>query len=196
MVSVPAPGQHLEPQAVAAYVDGALEPRAREVAEAHLAECSECQDEVVAVVEIVRARARRRRMMVALPAAAAAALLLALLPARIAGPPPADLGQHRGESVEVAAAPELIGPRGAVPQVPTLRWHEFPGADRYDVTLFDDQGRVRWRIETGDTTAAMPDSVAIEAGVAYFWQVRARTNVGRWVPSPLADFRVSTPGGR
>lgn len=188
--SVPTPGEHLEPQLVAAYVDRALARPEREAAEAHLAACPDCQDEVLAVVEIVRARTRRRRLMLALPVAAAAALLFAFLPPRMPEPPPAGPGQHRDVSVTAGTAPELIGPRGDVTQIPTLRWRGFSGADRYEVTLFDDGGRVRWRIETGDTAAVIPDSVVIDAGAAYFWQVRARTDVGRWVSSPLADFRV------
>ena len=74
-------------------------------------------------------------------------------------------------------------------------WHLLERADRYRGTLFDASGVVVWRTETGDTVAALPDSVRLEPGATYLWRVDARVDVDRWVQSEMLQFTVARDGG-
>jgi hypothetical protein len=87
----------------------------------------------------------------------------------------------------------VIAPRGVVTSAPAVVWSLVPGADRYRVSVFDSVGRVLWETSTADTILAVPDSVGLTHGAAYFWRVHARTGYDRWIESSLVEFRLGTP---
>jgi hypothetical protein len=195
----PAGPDCLNEETIAAVVDGALDPAARDRATRHLASCARCRRAVAAVLRglgdaaVAREIAAldhgrtRRLARFALPAVAAAAVLLFLV-----WPRAADDGSspHRAPTITSAVAPVPLAPVAAVADAPVLRWTAVPGADRYHVTLFDAGGRVRYEAQLGDTAAALPDSVTLVPGQAYLWSVEARIGWDRWSSSPLTEFTV------
>jgi hypothetical protein len=177
---------------VADFVEGRLGPDARAPVVAHLLTCARCRALVKATAQLadampgagVDARGRSwRRWTVPVGIAAAAALLVVLLPRR------SDDGL-REPPLTSTVAPALIAPRASVASVDRLTWSSVPYAERYRLRLYDDQGTVLWQIETTDTAAALPDSVALAPGVSYFWRVEAETEWRRSAASDLVEFRL------
>ena len=77
----------------------------------------------------------------------------------------------RGES-ELTS---LIAPRGdGVGARPRFVWSAAPGSPRYAFELFDPAGDRIVVLEASDTVAALPDSVALKPGQAYYWWVTTR----------------------
>ena len=192
MYPEPTRQSHLESGEVAAYLDGALSPSERSAIEAHLVDCDACRMEVVDVARLVRARPSPRRwyLPVGAVAAAAAALLLLI-------PRPGDdrLGSpdYREPVITTTVAPVAIAPRGAIPAAEQLIWSSVPHADRYQVAVFDDSGRVLWETQTSDTATPLPDSVRFQPGALYHWKVKAQTSWNRWVSSDLVEFSIGPP---
>ena len=178
---------HLTAMEVAAYVDNGLVADARARVRSHLAECDECRGEVIAVARL--ARTGRRRWMALVPLAAAAALVLYIAPWQ--GPSDSTAPVLREPGVTTIVAPTPIAPRGAVTSLPALTWSSVPLADRYEVTLFDEDGSVLWETQTADTTAVVASTVRIVVGIPHYWKVAARTEQGRWVASDLTSFTLS-----
>jgi anti-sigma factor RsiW len=187
--------RHLTVEDVAAYADRGLAAPERARVEEHLAACGECRAEIVAVARLTRSLAARRRWVATAPLAAAAAVLV-LLFGPWQRPPDWSLPRLREPAVTSTVAPTPIAPRGGVATLPALTWSSVPRADRYQVTLFDQNGSVVWETHTADTTVAVSDSVKLVAGVPHYWKVAARTELGRWVASDLTSFtlRRARPG--
>jgi len=191
----------LDEEAIAASVDGVLEGDARAVATTHLFSCARCRSAVASVARLARDPAvaaasetdrasarwglRRPGLGVAVAAAAAVVLLLAW-----PGVIDRRSEPHRGPPGGGNGVPRPISPVGPVAGARALQWSAVPGADRYRVTLFDGQGRVLWETQSGDTTAALPDSATPSPRLPYFWKVAARVGVERWVGSELTEFTV------
>jgi hypothetical protein len=182
----------LDELVVANFVEGHLDAAARGPVVAHLLTCARCRALVKATAgasETAETAAGDirwpRRWWVPL-GIAAAALLVVLVPRR---------GEDglREPPLTSTLAPALIAPRASVASVDRLIWSNVPHAERYRLRLYDDQGTVLWQLETTDTAAAFPDSVALAPGVSYFWRVEAVTEWRRSVASDLVEFRV---GGR
>jgi hypothetical protein len=205
--ATPAPGQGpecLDEDALAALVDGTLEPDARGIAMGHLGSCAACRRAVAAVAEALAdpsisreiaaadSAGRRRFLRLVLPAAAAAVLLL------LAWPPGPDQGgvPHRGPAIPYVQTPVPLSPAGTVNSAETLRWASLVGADRYRASLFDSAGGLLYETETSDTVTALPDSIALVPGKSYLWKVAARTGWDRWAASDLVEFRVTGRGSR
>lgn len=185
----PPPNGHLDSGAVAAYLDGALEPSERTVVEAHLADCDACRMEVVDVARLVRTRRASPRWYVpvgAVAAAAAAVLLLIPRPGQDTLEPP----DYREPVITTTVAPVAIAPRGAITAVGRLIWSRVPHADRYQVAVFDDTGRVLWETQTSDTATVLPDRIRFQPGAPYHWKVKAQTSWNRWVSSDLVEFSI------
>ena len=183
------PAYHLDAGQVAAYLDRALSAEARARFETHLDGCADCRAELVEVARLARSAPRRRSYAVPSSLAAAAVLILLLTPGvHLPGRRPLE---YREPAVTTTAAPSAIVPRGEVDAARELMWSAVPRAGRYRVILLDDGGALVWRIETTDTTAAIPDSVRLRTGAPYFWKVEAETGFGRWVASELVDFVVA-----
>ncbi len=92
-----------------------------------------------------------------------------------------------------AAAPVPIAPRAVVAEVGRLIWSSVPKADLYRVRVYDGDGTVVWRLETVDTTAALPTTVLLSPEHAYFWRVEAQVESNRWAASDLVEFRLTGP---
>lgn len=186
---------HLSAGEVAAYHDHHLAAAVRARVEDHLANCVACRSEVIETGRLMRSfqAARTRRRLVPLAAAAAALLLLA---------PPwlphdgADSPTTRDSGENVARLAVAIAPVGQVTRVDHLVWSSAPRADRYRITLFDAQATVLWKTDTRDTMAALPDSIHLAPGHAFYWMVETRTGWNRWASSPLTEFTPASGGPR
>ena len=75
----------------------------------------------------------------------------------------------------------------------TLRfaWHPVAPNATYVFKLTDDTSSVRWKIDTADTTVALPDSVHLERGRSYNWWVDALTADGRAATTGVMQFRMA-----
>jgi anti-sigma factor RsiW len=195
----PAGPDCLDEETIAAVVDGALDPAARDRATRHLASCARCRRAVASVLRglddpavsreiaaLEHGRVRRLSRF-ALPLVAAAAVVLFLVWPRTADD---NLSRHRAPTITSAAAPVPLAPVAAVAEARVLRWSAVRGADRYHVTLFDAAGRVRYEAQLADTAATLPDSVNLTPGQSYLWNVEARIGWDRWSSSPLTEFSV------
>ena len=186
-------GGHLDPSDVAAYIDRVVEPSTRHRIEAHLASCAECRDELVDATRILATLPRRHRVSAWIAATAAAAIVFMLVLPRDTR----DAGtEHREAPVTATVAPQAVSPVGFVDSAPTLRWTSVPHADRYQVRIFSAGGSVLWERETNDTTIAVPDSVGVRAGRAYYWKVEAQAGFDRRAASELIEFSVRFPQRR
>lgn len=177
---------HLEPESIAAYVDGGATGKARAAVEGHLAGCADCRAEMFEVSRILRTLPRRRTIPVRYGIPAAAAALILLWVALPMGDSPAP--EHRQEPVLPAAIPEPVSPLGAVDSAPAFLWTSVPYATSYRLRLFGGDGTVLWTHESADTLAVLPDSVRLGARLVYFWRVEAQTGFERWASSDLAEF--------
>jgi anti-sigma factor RsiW len=195
-VSMDADGQewsHLEPNEVAAYLDGELLATDRSRIEAHLAECAECRAELTEVARLLHSQPRRRRgWLLPVGVAAAAAVVLVLALPRPQAPPASSSG-FREPAITTTVAPVVLAPRGTDAAVRSFIWTEVPHADRYRVTVFDETGRVVWETQTTDTAALAPDTVRLQAGAPHFWKVEAETAPNRWTASSLVEFSPGPP---
>ena len=186
--------RHLDSGEVAAYLDRALPAADRAQVEDHLAACAACRGEVVAVARLLRARPDQRRWYLPAGVAAAAAVLLLVVPWQRLREP-TETPALREPAVTTTVPPVSIAPIGAVAKLPALTWSSVPHADRYHVTVLDGKGAIIWETETADTAAAVSPTVALVAGVPYYWKIAARTGWGRWVSSDLTTFtlRAASP---
>lgn len=178
---------HLDAALLALYIDHRARADEADRVERHLSACADCRTEWMAAQSLVDRRPGPSVRLL-LPLAAAATLVLLVGPGLLRRDP-----VHREPVVITSQAPGGIAPRGPVAQVPEVVWSLVPGADRYRVAVFDSAGRVLWEASTADTTVALPDSVKLGPGTAFFWRVHARTGYDRWVESSLVEFRIDTP---
>ena len=192
---------HLKDDVLAAYLDRALPAGERRVAEDHLAECAACRDELVSLSKLVVDRARVRqwpRLGVSVAAVAAAVIAFAMIgpwraasrpstaPAdRMRESPLADGASRRAVAVVTPAEGDIVRP-GTV----RFTWHPVAPNASYLLKVADDTS-VRWRIDTADTTVALPDSVQLERGRSYNWWVDALTAEGRVASTGVRRFRRS-----
>jgi Putative zinc-finger len=185
-------GPHLEPNEIAAYVDGAMPAPARPRAELHLASCDDCRAEVADVVEMAETlRRKRRRRLTWIPAAAAAAAIL-LLVSYTARNPTSEL---REGPLTATIAPRALAPVGMVDSLTNVTWSSVPRAERYELRLFDSLGTVLWTLETRDTSVRVPPGVRAATGASLYWQVEASSGFGRAASSELVGFMVRPKRG-
>ena len=196
----PRPPDCLDDATLAALVDGSLDETARGRAVSHAAGCGTCRVALASVARAVESPAvahelkrlrqtpRVRPLALVVPVAAAAVLLLFALP----NGTNEVLSPHRAAPITAAPAPTAVWPVGRVSTAPSLLWNAVQGADRYRVTLFDAEATVLFATELRDTSTAVPDSVRLSAGGAYWWRVEARTGFDRWVPSELYEFSIGS----
>lgn len=191
-------------------VEGAVDGERRRYLLDHVSSCEPCRTEVaglsralaepsiadeIAQLEtaptpaIVGIRSRRATGLVGLAAAAAVAFFLIARPSGT--DETASTVQHRGREFTEMGSPVVVAPVGPATRPINLTWRGVPTADRYRVELFDATGTVLWEVQTNDTIAALPDSVALADGAPYFWKVEARTDFDRWAASELVEFTIS-----
>lgn len=175
---------------------------------AHLAQCAACRADVLAVASATRqgtvaaeienlerhaANGWGRRVL-ALGAAAAAiavTVVLARSPAAAPAAAPAVDAVYRDAPPVATEDPVVVTPADVVASRPIrLVWRPTAEARQYRVTVFDIEGSIVWEGATADTAAAVPSSVPLAEGVAYWWRVEARVGFDRWTQSELASFSV------
>jgi len=200
----------LDEAQIAALVDGLLEPDDKTGVLSHLAVCHRCcqataslvralQSEPIAAAlsgpeHVARRQAINTRLRIgAAGALAAAAGLVGLLMVWPSEPAVTPAPVQREPSVGVAAAAVLQEPIGESAAPEEFRWSPVSGADRYRVTVFDNQANVVWETETQETRAAPPATVGFRPGVQYLWKVAARVAWDRWVDSELVRFSIAEP---
>jgi len=181
---------HPDDGAVARYLDGIVDAEERDRIEDHLAECDACRAKLGELMHILATRPRRRWMPLVPVLAAAAAVLVILWSGNLNR---ADHAVTRDPALTETLAPVPLLPIGLVAQIDSIRWSAVPGAARYRLNLFTADGRVLWQAGLTDTVVALPDSVVLAPHATYYWQIKAKTDYGRWVESELAAFTVSEP---
>jgi len=193
---------HLTENQLVALLGHELGTEERLALELHLARCTECRDELVAVTEILQPErtdrptrkdrpARKIPWRVLAPVAAAAAAVILM----VAGPWSTngsdDAPQHRDAPAQSSLIPTPVAPLGTVSAVEQLVWHGVDGADRYRLTLYDSDGEVLWKATTPDTVIDLPESVELSAGSRYLWRLEARVGWDMWEASELIDFEIA-----
>lgn len=184
-------GGHLEDGQTAAYVDRRLEATDLARVEAHLAACLECRHEVIEVRRLLRRRTRRWSWVGVAGVGIAAALLLVLSRSGdqgSPGQPPLRGGESEDRDAPVALAP---GPNAPIaPDSVQFAWRGAAAAVSYRLTLTDEQGDLLWSTQTTDTTVALPGSVPLTNGRAYYWYVDALLPDARSTTTGAHEFRV------
>jgi anti-sigma factor RsiW len=188
---------HLDPGLVASYLENVCDAEQRARVEAHLAECTDCCEELIALEETIRTLPTRRKgrnviPLVALGAAAALAGLIVLRPSDNpvelpAGTPIVQRSQPEERSLIAVLGPES----GAVVEAGevVLRWALVEPDARYLVTVTTSEGDSVWALMTPDSAAAIP--VALDPGGEYLWYVDALLPGGGTATSGIHHFRVS-----
>lgn len=176
---------------MAAYLDRRLSGTDRELAEAHLADCAECREELAQSYLLLKRLRRPRRLAIGgLVAAIAATLLLILRPGIMPWASPADDFQLRGDGD--GAAIVAYGPIGETQASPVqFVWGAESTAISYRLTLTSTDGTTIWSRSAADTTVALPDSIALLAGERYRWVVDALLEDGATRSTGLREFRVA-----
>ena len=182
---------HLTAEDVAAFLDRRMTTVERGVAEAHLADCRQCRDEVTAVHRLVRAQTTRRPMILGSTGLAAAAVI-AFLMFTIARPgrelPDNRIRAVPDESpVRVSAVLPADGDT-LPPGKPVLVWSSITGEPTYRLTLTDASGQPLWTSTTTDTSLTLPPQVVLESHRTYFWYVDALRADGRAASTGVRRF--------
>jgi anti-sigma factor RsiW len=177
---------HLSPESLAGYLDDDLPSEAKGQIELHLASCAECREELAGVRRLQRGH-RRRWFPVLVPVAAAAVLLLIALPRQATTP-------SNIRAIPNAEPPlEIISPAPSATIAPgriTFTWRSAGSGADYTITLQEAAGRVVWTSTADDTTAVLPDSVALRPGLTWFWVVDALLPDGRSRSTGLKRLRT------
>ena len=197
----------LDEIALAELAEGRSDPARRSSRIAHVAGCARCREQLSSIVRLlsdeeVAAELRRqnpaamparsrRGWIRAVPLVAAAVIVAIALPRYLRSTH--ETSAHRESTDAVGTGPAGLAPTGDVSDARGLRWSALPGADLYRVTLYDASGTVVFEAETQRASVVLPDSVTIVPERSYLWKVQARTGIGRWEASDLAEFRLTAP---
>jgi hypothetical protein len=178
---------HISASELAGFLDGDLVSAERARVEAHLEGCADCRAEQVEMRRITngfgkhgssRGSAGLRRWWI--PAIAAAGLATLILVSRSTTPAhrepvrsgaPVGDGEGRARIEVVAPAENATIARDRM----TFTWRRAV-ADAYHISLLNESGEPVWSNETSDTSVALPSSVSLRSGQAYFWRVEAIAN--------------------
>ena len=175
-------GQHVSPNALAAYIDGTLDGPARAAMIHHLADCADCRSELLDARRVLRPARTRQVVGVAAGLAVAASLLVMVLPTDRGGPTAEPL-RAGGDTGALLAH----GPLGEVSGSPiALAWAPAGPGAAYRVALTTVDGTPVWRASTADTVVTLPDSVTLAPHTTYRW----------WADALLADGTTRTTGVR
>ena len=63
-------------------------------------------------------------------------------------------------------------------------------ADVYRIYVLTESGGAVWTAETNDTTIALPDSVSLQSGRAYYWRV---DGIGNGIAATTGSHRLQIP---
>ena len=190
--------EHLSDAEMAGYLDRDITPEERRRVETHIDQCAPCRSELVALSRITHADTaartvppRRHRWWI--PAAAAATIGALLVPRLTIHEPAPDtptrtrrIGETDGRSRLAIVSPD-DGSTAANPR--TFTWRAG-NADVYHFVLTTESGGAVWTAETTDTTIALPDSVSLQSGRAYYWRV---DGIGNGIAATTGSHRLQIP---
>jgi hypothetical protein len=182
---------HMTDMLIASYLDRRLSDAERERFENHLAECPECRQAVIEAESLLK-RVRPTWKVNKVVALIAAVLVLVAIDLKIQQRN--DLSAPTTTRASSTADAGLIayGPSGEVARS-GLRfvWSPLAGAISYKILLVDANSRPVWSTAATDTSIAVPTTVALRAGVTYFWAVDALASDGTTHSTGLREFRVT-----
>jgi len=96
--------------------------------------------------------------------------------------PPENSATRRAEppAIEAAARIRVVEPSDGelLSSAAAFTWRSAGAGASYLLTVQDGAGAVMWATTATDTSAALPASVKLAAGVRYFWSVDARLGDG------------------
>jgi hypothetical protein len=173
---------------IAEYLDRRMARADRERAEAHLAGCTECRQELTQSYRLVNRMRRPRRLAIGSLVAAAAAVLLFVRPGLEPRLPPAvdSVVRNGGDSSAIVA----YGPIGETSHFPIrFVWGAQPGVTTYRLTVSRADGMVTWSSSSVDTVVTLPDTIPLLTGERYLWVVDALLDDGGTRSTGLHDFR-------
>jgi hypothetical protein len=188
---------HLRAEEVAAYIDDGASNEERAVVEAHLAECSACCDEVIAVARLCAKAESRRRNFWVLGGSVAAAAVLALF---LIGQPwkdsvlsegePPSIQRGTGTASVVLVLSPLDGSSLTTAEL-IFSWRPTDGElALYRLVLTTENGDSVWAATTRDTTLVPPAGTVLEQGTTYLWYVDALLPDGRPTSTGVHYFRI------
>ena len=195
--AIPMTDPHLSVATIAAYVDDALDAKARADADRHLATCAICRGELAGVADLLvdLPSARRGRTW---RAAASVLVAAGIVGALLVSPGRARERTARTERTTRAAAAtlEIVDPPPAAGAIGGLRdgrivWRAVEPSATYRVTITDSTGATRWSAETTDTTAVMPSTARLDAGARYYLYVDALRADGWSLQSGPRAFTIA-----
>ena len=194
------PQAHLKNGELADYLDRKLSGEELLRAEAHLADCDYCCEQVIVATRSLsdlEQKSRRPLMMWTGLAAATLAGVLILAPG-LRGPDTAQepilrdgsgaLSQAGEEPIEVLA-PSL----GAELRRDSLHfaWRSIAPEALYSFTVTDAVGDVIWEGTTKDTALDLTSRIMIDDGKRYFWYVDALFGEGRSASTGVREFSAA-----
>lgn len=193
-----ADGDHLDPDTLGAFLDGALRTAELSRVEAHLAACAQCRQEAIQVGRLTESDAgngkRRRRLAYwAVPTAAAAGIAALLL----FGPRAQDVAGPETPILRTddagARAIEVVSPAssGTSADSVVFAWRQVESGVVYSLTLMDDEGEVLWKETVEDTAVTLPAQVELRPGDRYYWHVDALLALARTATSGVQELTIS-----
>jgi putative zinc finger protein len=191
MTPIPSPQGHPDPHEVTAYLSGTADRAARARFEAHLADCADCAEELVAVRRLHRRPPPMSRRFAVAGAAAAAVIAVALVGHRVGGPPVPTTPPVRGDGS--AAAVTTVSPQegAAIEPSQTFAWRPVAGATSYRISITLADGDSVWAASVADTAVRAPEQALTGGSGTYFWYVDALLADGRSVAGTAHEFRLS-----
>jgi putative zinc finger protein len=181
---------HLTAEDVAAFLDRRMTAAERAGAEAHLAGCQLCREELRAVHGLLRSRPGVRPA-VFIPAGLAAAAAIAFVAVTLVrGDPDAADRVRTAPAAEAARIAVRVPADGdtIAPGRPVLVWSSIAGEPTYRLTLTDASGQPLWTSTTSDTSVALPPQVVLQSRQTYFWYVDALRADGRAASTGVRRF--------
>ena len=183
---------------VAAYLDRTLPQVEHTQIEAHLDDCRECREEVVALSRVLRKLGPKP--ILRWVAVGGIAATLALVVGRMALGPGNVTAPNTTQPIERSAPGEghaglvAIRPTGNAPvrrDAVLLQWASAPNPGvHYRLTLSQADGRVLWTASTRDTMLQVPSSVRLAGGRTYYWYTDVLLPDGRTLTTGVQEFRL------
>jgi hypothetical protein len=176
---------------IAGYIDRGLGAQRRDDIEDHLAVCAECRQNLAESQRLVNRVRRPRRIAAAggLIGLAAVALIFVRAPlSKTSNLPQERVMREATPSTKIPA----YAPIGTISQQNVrFIWGTAPRASAYRITLSSTDGTTVWSATVRDTSALLPDSVALQPDAAYVWFVDATLSDGSTRSTTLQQIQVN-----
>jgi hypothetical protein len=185
--------QPLDPEDVAAFLDGTLEGDKLEQVEARLADDSAARQELIRVSRTISSAPQPRRRdhtrlgFLATLAAAAAIAVVVIRPVDIQGPATSaaierTVGEGTADVVDIIAP---VDNADLAASAKPFVWHSIDQAT-YRVVVSDSLGQTVYEGNTSDTAISIP--IQLKEGARYYWSVDALVADGSSAASGAHEF--------